>query len=280
VIRLPALAEENDPLGRAKDEPLWPERFSKEFWTDQRDNRNELVREEFQIQGQCNPTPGEGKFFKKDWIKEYDLAELPKQLRFYGASDHAYRANQSNDRSCLLSVGIDASDTIWVLADTFWDRVDTLTLSERMIDLFAKNKPRCWFAAKDAISGSIGPFLRKRMTERGVYQYIEETSETKDLQEHRAISFRNRMAMGMVRWPRFAPWWSEAKTELITFPAGKHDDLVAACALLGMGLDKLLSAEGIQTAAGLPKTGTLAWVKQESQFTEKEQAAAKAASGW
>lgn len=258
VIRLPALAEPNDPLGRELDEPLWPERFSKKFWVAQRENRSELVREDFQVQGQCNPMPTEGKVFKKAWLKTYDLPELPKQLRMYGASDHAVRKGQTNDRQCLLSVGIDASGTIWVLPDTFWEREDTLVMTQKMIELFKKNRPLCWFAAKDAISGSIGPFLRKMMLEGHVHQYIEETTETKDLQESRVVSIRNWMAMGMVRFPKFWPKWLEAEQELINFPSAKHDDLVAALALLGMGLDKLLPAEG-QNKKELPAKGTMAW---------------------
>lgn len=258
VIKIPALAEPGDPLGRAIDEPLWPERFNFDFWNAQRTSQSELVREDFQIQGQCNPTPTEGKFFKKDWLLTYTLDELPKQLRFYGASDHAVRAAQANDRQCLLSVGIDASDTIWILPDTYWERADTLEMTKRMIDLFKRNKPVCWFAAKDHISGSVGPFLRKMMAEQRVYQYIEETSETKDLQEKRVVSIRNRMAMGMVRFPKFWPNWAAAESELLKYPSDKHDDLVAALALLGMGLDRLLPAPGTK-AKDIPKAGTMAW---------------------
>lgn len=258
VIRLPALAEANDPLGREVDEPLWPQRFSKKYWTSRRESLSDIVREDFQTQGQCNPLPTEGKVFKKKWLVTYDLAELPKQLRMYGASDHAVRKGQTNDRHCLLSVGIDASGVIWVLPDTYWEREDTLVMTQKMIELFKRNKPLCWFAAKDNISGSIGPFLRKMMLEGHVHQYIEETSETKDLQESRVVSIRNWMAMGMVRFPKFWPQWSDAEQELLNFPSAKHDDLVAALALLGMGLDRLLPAEGVKPS-DIPKKGTMAW---------------------
>lgn len=279
VIRLPALAEENDPLGRAVDEPLWPQRFSKQFWLDLREHASELVREDFQIQGQCNPSPAEGKYFRKEWLKTYDPAELPKELKVYASSDHAVRAGQRNDRHCLLMVGIDPSETIWVLPETAWDRSDTLAMSEKMIDLMEAKKPRIWFAAKDQISGSIGPFLHKRMRERKVYQYIKETPETKDLQESRAVSIRNRMAMGMVKFPRQAPWWQKCETELLQFPSGEHDDFVAALALLGMGLDAMTPAERAFTPeTGLPKPGTLAWVKYENEKQTREQRGIK--KGW
>jgi len=272
VIRLPALAEAGDVLCRAIDEPLWPERFSKEFWLAQRENQSELVREDFQVQAQCNPTPTEGKFFKKEWLKTYTADELPKALRIYVASDHAVRGAQQNDRHCLLVVGIDASGTIWVLPETEWDRSDTLVMTDKMIDLMARKRPAIWFAAKDQIAGSIGPFLRQRMQEKRVFQYIKETAETKDLQEHRVISIRNSMASGMVRFPKHWPKWGEAEQELLHFPSGKHDDFVAALALLGMGLDTLTPAER-KMISDLPKPGTMAWhswgqgVSDEKAFT-------------
>lgn len=281
VIILPALAVEGDPLGRAVDEPLWPQRFSFEFWDRQRTSQSELIREDFQIQGQCNPTPTEGKFFKKDWLKTYDAGELPKELRIYAASDHALGTGQENDRHCLLMVGIDASDTIWILPETAWDRSDTLVMTEKMIELMATKKPVIWFAAKDQISGSIGPFLKKRMREQQVYAYIKETPERKDLQTSRAVSIRNRMAMGMVRFPKFAPWWGKFEKEILTFPNADHDDSVAALALLGMGLDSLTPAErAMMPSTGLPKPGTLAWVKGQNDRTEREERAAKAKKGW
>ena len=38
ILRLPALAEEDDPLGRVVGEPLWPERFSSKDYEDKRAN--------------------------------------------------------------------------------------------------------------------------------------------------------------------------------------------------------------------------------------------------
>ena len=61
-----------------------------------------------------------------------------------------------------------------------------------------------------------------------------------------------------MKFPRFAPWWGDAEQELLTFPNGKHDDLVAALALLGMGLDTLLKAEGGKIK-DVPKPGTFAF---------------------
>ena len=260
-IRIPALSEgegEGDPLGREKDEAIWPERFGADFYIAKRNHASEIVRIDFQTQDQCNPTPAEGNYFKKTWVATYRPEELPGKLRYYAASDHAYRKGQNNDRNCLLVVGVDPSDTIWVMPSTWWQKSTTDVMVEKMIDLMQLHQTFTWWAARDAISGSVGPFLKKRMTERQCYRHVDDDiREDKDL-ERRAQSIRSRMAMGMVRFPLHAPWWGEAEKELLAFPNGKHDDFVAALAMLGTGLDKMLKADGGKPK-DIPNQGTYAW---------------------
>ena len=259
-IRIPALSEgEGDPLGREPDEAIWPAKFGKDFYIAKRNHASEIVRIDFQTQDQCNPTAAEGNYFKKTWVSKYRADELPANLRFYAASDHAYRKGQRNDRNCLLIVGVDASGVIWVLPATWWERSDTSVMVEKMIDLMEQFQTFTWWAARDAISGSLKPFIAKRMAERRVYRELnDDIREDKDL-ERRAQSIRNRMAMGMVRFPLYAPWWGEAEKELLAFPNGKHDDLVAALAMLGMGLDRLIKADDPRVEDTMPVKGSWAW---------------------
>ncbi len=279
-VRLPALAEAGDPMGRAIDEALWPERYGASYYIARRNHKSDVVRMDHQTQDQCNPTPADGDYFKKKWIVTYELSDLPKQLRIYGASDHAYRKDQKNDRNCLLVVGVDAADVIWVLPDTWWQRATTDVMVEALIGLLANRNPSVWWAARDAISGSVGPFLHRRMRERKVFAYInDEMREDKDL-IRRAQSIRNRMAMGMVRFPKFAPWFGEMEKEFLAFPNGKNDDCIAAFALLGMALENIIAADHPWQSPKMPKPGTMAWVKgmQEEQSAAEE--TAKAMKGW
>lgn len=278
-IRLPALAEEKDLLRRGMNEPLWPEKYGKAYYIARRNHKSDIVRMDHQTQDMCNPTPAEGNYFKKKWLTTYELPELPKFLRTYVASDHTFRKENRNDRSCLLVAGIDPSDVIWILPSSWWGRCETDELLDRMMEIIKTQHPSMWFAARDAIAGSIGPFWRKRMREERSYVIIEEIAEDRDL-IRRAQSFRNRCAMGMVRWPKFWPEWGSAEKELITFPNAAHDDLVAAGGILGMGLEKMFRAEGPPKTDEGPKTGTLAWVKQQSQRSLKEEQEQAAQKGW
>ena len=133
---------------------------------------------------------------------------------------------------------MDPTGEIWILPDTIWKRCDTAELSDAIFRLFASEtrRPAQWWAARDAISGSIMPLLKRRMLDTHTFFYIDDSiSEKKDLVA-RSVSIRGLMAMGMVHWPADWPQWSEAENQLLSFP-GKKDDLIAALAMLGMGLD-------------------------------------------
>jgi hypothetical protein len=73
----------------------------------------------------------------------------------------------------------------------------------------------------------------------------------------RAQSIRARMAMGKVYFPRNAPWTTDLVSELLSFPAGKHDDQCDALALLGRLLDDMVA--GSRPTA--PKKPTDRWAR-------------------
>jgi hypothetical protein len=51
------------------------------------------------------------------------------------------------------------------------------------------------------------------------------------------------MSMGMVRFPKFAPWWADAEHELLMAFGGKNDDFVDALAHLAAGIDKWVAPQ-------------------------------------
>src|ERR1700754_2946002 len=91
-----------------------------------------------------------------------------------------------------------------------------------------------WFAGRDHITQSIGPFLYKRMDERRQYVNIREIPAIGD-KTQRAQAFAALVARQKVFFPRDAPWAERAINELMAFPNGNHDDFVDAAACLGLG---------------------------------------------
>jgi predicted phage terminase large subunit-like protein len=236
IINIPAIAEEDDVLGRKIGEPLWPERFGLEYLLAFK-RRNPVG---FSALYQQHPTPAEGDFFKKEYLPTYRPEQLPKKLRVYGASDHAVGTKQTNDRNCLLIVGVDEDDVIWLL-DCWWKRAKADETVEAMIGLMKRWKPVVWWAEGGHISKSIGPFLRRRMREEKVYINVREQTPSADKQQ-RAQAINGRCAMGMVRFPAAAHWTRDAIDECLKFPGGRNDDFVDTLAHIGLGLNKLQKA--------------------------------------
>jgi predicted phage terminase large subunit-like protein len=94
ILRLPAIAEENDPLGRKPGEALCPDRFPLEKLLQKR--RVEGVGFESLYQG--NPIPRGGTFFERAWFEVVD--SLPPNARLVRYWD---LASSRHDSACFTS---------------------------------------------------------------------------------------------------------------------------------------------------------------------------------
>jgi predicted phage terminase large subunit-like protein len=278
MVDLPALAEDNDILGRKPGDALWPEKFDKEFLESQKrtDPRG------FMALYQGRPAPEDGIFFRADMLSEYHSPNArPKdeELRFYCASDHAVSTQQDRDRTCLLAFGVDKNDDIWIMPDSVWARIPTDRAVEQMCNLIRKYKPIFWFAEKGHISKSIGPFLRKRMVETKSYAAIDEITPIGDKQS-RAQSVLGRMSSGKIYFPAFASWWPEARSEILKFPAASHDDFVDALSMMGLGLLKQMRPRSKQVQAPETSFGTGAWLHEMAKREKRKTEFSRARAGW
>ena len=234
VVSLPAIAGNDDPLGRNPGERLWPEWYTDEmFATAQRDLRN------WSALFQQEPMPESGDYFKADWLRWYETAPPRERLRTYGASDYAVRAN-AGDFTVHVVVGIDAADDIYVL-DLWREQTASDQWVEAVIDLMVRWKTVTWAEENGQIEKGVGPFLTRRQLERKVYAIRRQYPSTMD-KGVRAQSIRGRMAMGKVLLPKRAPWATDVVNELLRFPAGRNDDIVDSLALIGRMLDELVAA--------------------------------------
>lgn len=281
IINMPAIAEEDDPLGRAVGEALWPDGPDK-FDLDFLEEQQLLDPTGFAALYQQRPSAADGDMFLRENIHYYDPVDVPRDLRIYTASDHAVGTAQRNDPSCFLTVGIDRQSNIWLL-DCYWRRAKTDVAVEAMLDMAQLHKPLLWWAEKGHISKSIGPFLRKRMVERGPFINIREVTPVDD-KVTRAQSIAGRVAMGKVFWPRNATWTTRSVDELLAFPKGLHDDFVDALSHIGLGLQSQFkpgkSKIGHNGGPPLePAFGTVSWLKHHDKWA-KEKAAELAAGGF
>lgn len=263
IIRLPGLAEGDDPLGRRPGEALWPERYDEDYHKGSQ-RRDPLG---FAALVQQRPSVADGVLFRRENIQYYDPKELPENLRCYAASDHAVNVKQRNDPSCFIKVGVDQQNNIYII-EVIWKKMKTDMAVEAMLTLATTGqKPLLWWAERGHISGSIGPFLRKRMLETSRYINIIEVTPKAD-KEQRAQSIAARVAMGKVYFPR-GQWWTEkAVDELMAFPNGTHDDFADALAYIGLGLQSQFGPEKKAKDKVEPVVGSLAWLKQQDRLSD------------
>lgn len=267
IIRLPAIAEDEDPLGREEGVPLWPDRYDLDFLLSQQ----RLDPLGFASLYQQRPTVADGVLFQREHIQFYTPEQLPENLTIYAASDHAVGTTQRNDPTCFILVGVDRQDNIYVL-DCFWKRVRSDTAVEAILAMASgKMRPLIWWAEKGHISKSIGPFLRKRMEETGIYINIREVTPASD-KEQRAQSIAARVSMGKVFFPKNAVWTEKAINEMLAFPNGTHDDFVDTLSYIGLGLQSQWKpGRGAQKELEEPKFGTLAWVKYVETWRKSQE---------
>lgn len=276
-----ALERQSDPLvlGQFGTEPmaaLWAERFPLRHLA----TASKLNPHGFNALYMGKPTPDDGDYFRADWLVEYDEHELPKNLRRYGASDHATSEDEKNDPNVIGCVGIDESDIIWVLPDLIMERMQTDEVVETMLDQMRRNRPMMWWAEGENIFKAFGPFLYKRMHEERVYCVVDPITPSRK-KSVRARSIQGRMSMKKVRFPKFAPWWQTARMQMLKFPYATHDDFVDFMALIGLGLVKELPASReLVEEDNVVRVGTMDWIKGSSAARKRAEERKKAIGGW
>lgn len=239
VISLPAQAEANDPLGRQVGEMLWDDAYG--YGAFLRHEKASQPPRNWSALYQQRPSPETGDYFKADWLKPYDKAPARETLTVYGGSDYAVTAD-GGDYTVHVVVGVDPEGRMYML-DLWRHQTSTADWIEAFCDLVKLWKPLGWAEEQGQIKAGIGPFLAKRQHERQAY-VAREPFPTKGDKAVRAQSIRGRMALEGLYVPINAPWYPALRSELLSFPAGRHDDQVDALGLVGQLLDKMTAGRG------------------------------------
>lgn len=214
---------------------LWPERFSAQELLER---RAAMTMRRWLALYQGEPTQDGGSYFRADWLREYDPAELRRQwqqhgrdwLACYGASDYAVSAGRG-DYTVHLVVGLDPAGTLYVL-DVWRARTDPAAWIEAMLDRMDRYQTLRWAEEAGQIRNAIGPALAQRKRERQVVGLQEQFHSAQD-KPTRARAIQARMELSGLYVPRGAPWRPELEAELLAFPTGRHDDIVDALSLMG-----------------------------------------------
>jgi len=232
VICLQAQATTGDPLGRKPGEWLWTEWFTPQFWEETRASQTD-IRNWASLYQQI-PSPDEGTFFRREWFKRYRVGDEPERLSKYGASDYAVTEG-GGDYTEQGVAGFDERLDLYLL--DWWRGQETADVwIDAQLNMAQTHSPLAWVAEGGPIRRSIEPFLKQRKRQRGCYFRSEWITSNKDKPTN-ARAFQGLASMGKVYIPR-TEWGDELVEQLVSFPAGKHDDGVDVCGLFGRILDQ------------------------------------------
>jgi predicted phage terminase large subunit-like protein len=137
-------------------------------------------------------------------------------------------------------VGVDPNRNLYV-ADWYYDQKETDIWVEELINLIQKWGTIQWAGEAGQIKKAMGPLIRTRMQERGVYCHIEEYVSSTD-KVTRAQPIRGRCSMHKVFFPR-TPWADRLIKQMLAFPNGTYDDGVDVLSIIGRMMDVLYGPE-------------------------------------
>jgi predicted phage terminase large subunit-like protein len=243
VLRLPALAEADDPLGRAEGAALWADRFTVPVL---RDIETTLGSYSFSALYQQNPVPAEGGIFKRAW---FDSPEHPRathappivySVRYW---DLAMSEKTTADFTAGVLYGI-AEDGHRYVLDVFHARVDWGDLTERLAQVMIGDGQNVaqYIENKGYMSRAIEALNID--TRLNGYQ-IWGVDVDKD-KVTRALPAAAKASSGVVHV--VDGYWTDAfLDELCSFPYGAHDDQVDAFA----GAETALGSAMMEAVGGM-----------------------------
>lgn len=219
IISLPAEAEENDPLGRAIGDPLWPEGGFDQEWMVLK--KAEIGSLAFAALYQQRPTPQEGGLFRRAW---FEIVEgYPSDSRFLRFWDFA-ATDQDGDwtAGCKLA----EKDGIGYIIDM--RRIqgtphEVERLVKQIADIDGKLVPIRW----EEEGGSSGKMISDHYQRRILFGMNAKGIRSTGPKVARAGPLAAMAEAGNIKLVRGS--WNETFLEEIeTFPYGAHDDQVDA----------------------------------------------------
>jgi Uncharacterized protein conserved in bacteria len=212
------------------NDPPWPERYDRAALERIRANTDPRQWSALFLQ---NPTPEDGTFFRREWVKWY--SQTPTALHKYASGDFAVTEG-GGDYTELWTHGVDPDNNLYLGLDAYSGQSTADVWIEQLVAQFKRHKPFAFFGESGVIRRAIEPVLIRRMRETQAFCRLEWITRTKD-KASMARALQARMAMGKVYLPD-NEHGQRLYAQLLAFPAGMHDDAVDQAALMALALDE------------------------------------------
>lgn len=235
-INLPAIANENDPLGRKKGEALWPGRYPIYLLND---IRNLVGSYWWNALYQGEPVNRGGNLFKYEDFRYYE--QIGSTFMCYKTDEEPLKVDKStikrtvildpaiemkrkNDPSNILAWGYSRKHKIWLLLDRLNGRINHKKIRSTTLNFAFKNNAsrilveneklgkvlKIESEGKDEINGKKIPF--KEVKTKGLDKYA------------RAVPMATYIENQRVFFPKNVSWLTQYQQNLTDFPTGKHDE--------------------------------------------------------
>lgn len=218
---------------RSKGEVLHAARFNERMVTRMRQT---MQPRHWSALHQQNPVPDEGEIFTKSMFRYEPIVADWRRYDVYIAGDLALGNKQHNDWSVLLAGAMDYQGQLHIIEmSRFKGGADPIT--ENLLALLRRYEKRlARFGLEEGqIQMSLWPEIQRRIVkEKLAVPFATGKHALKPVSDKLARSrvAQAMMQQGRVIWPENQPWVEDARTELLRFPGGLHDDIVDVLAWL------------------------------------------------
>jgi predicted phage terminase large subunit-like protein len=213
LIRFPALAEEDDALGRAEGDPLCPERYSKQKLLQLQENLGSYV---FAGLYQQRPAPQGGGMLKKEWFRYFrELPEDPDE--WIQTWDLTFKATGTSY----------VSGNVWCRKGANYYKVDRIKEKLEFVDQVRKISimTKRWPQASRIIIEDAADAQAVKSTLKDKIPGIV-LVPAKGSKEARLANVSGMIESGNVYLPEGAPWLDDFLYDATTFPNATNDDEV------------------------------------------------------
>lgn len=230
VLNLPLLAEENDILGRAKGEPLWPARVNKAKALRLKKTMGTF---RFNAVEQGDPQDREGEMFKEKWFKKVKKQDIPlNKLDFLRYWDLAGTDHEDNKQSAYTvgelwgrERGMRPGFENYYLLNVIRKQLSPFKV-KALVQRTAKADGRNVRVVMEQEGAQSGKFQVAAYTE-GLSGYVFRPDRVRMSKEMRAEHLEIKAEGGFIH-VLDEYWTDDFVTELVKFPHGHWKDQVDA----------------------------------------------------
>jgi predicted phage terminase large subunit-like protein len=217
-IRLPAIAEEGDILGREPGEPLCPDRYDVDALNEKKEH---LGPQLFSAMYQQNPTSSGVEIFKRSWWQYFSPELLPTDLTIIQSWDCGYEKTAGSSYTVCVTIGRTESE--FYILDVYRERLDFPELIRAVEGQYNHFRPAWVLVESHAAGISLGQVFKER---RSIP--LKSNSTGNKSKRERAYEVTHLVECGKVFLDRNASWIEVFLEELTEFPSHRYSDQVDA----------------------------------------------------